>query len=311
LTKPELGRYHSIVPEQVTVPANETPKKLDAFLKKRFPVGYVRKLFRKNAVRLNGRRAEANDEVQPGNEIHLFIPFETQTGRSRPPRTLKTQPKVIFEDATIVVLDKPAGLAVHEGKNILKRDSVLGILEQKYRSQQITPKLVHRLDRNTSGVLIVAKNETTMRALEEAFYSGRVEKEYLCLVAGKLEQNQGKIDFPLPGRKGSKVRAFTRFRAIKKYSDVTFLQASIDTGRMHQIRLHFAKLGYPIVMDDQHGDFTFNKKFRKEYGLKRQFLHAARLSLHHNGKQQTWRAPLAADLEETLKALDLRRARAG
>jgi 23S rRNA pseudouridine955/2504/2580 synthase len=300
-----------IVPQQIIVPVSETAKTLESFLKKRFPIGYVRKLFRKNAVRVNGKRARPNDELQPEDDIQLYIPFEKQTGRSKSPGTLKAQPKIIFEDAALVVIDKPAGLAVHEGKAISKRDSVLGILEEKYRPQRVTPKLVHRLDRDTSGVLVIAKSENAMRALDEAFYKGHVEKEYLCLVAGKLGQNQGKIEFPLQGRKGSEVGALTTFRVIKKYSDVTLLRVSIETGRMHQIRLHFAKLGYPVVMDDQHGDFTFNKKFRKEYGLRRQFLHAARLSLSYNGKQQTWSAPLATDLQETLKALDLRHTRAG
>jgi 23S rRNA pseudouridine955/2504/2580 synthase len=292
------------VPQQIIVPAGETPKKLANFLKKRFPIGYVRKLFRQNGVKLNGKRARPNDQAKPGNEIQLFIPFQNETGGSKSRPRAQPALKLIFEDAALVVVDKPAGIAVHEGKGILKRDSVLGLLEEKYRPRHITPKLVHRLDRDTSGVLVVAKNDTTMRALEESFHSGQVEKEYVCLVVGRLEPNQGSIDFALPGRKGSEVRALTKFRVIKRFSDVTLLRVTIDTGRMHQIRLHLAKLGYPVVMDDQHGDFAFNNKFRKEYGLRRQFLHAVRFSLHHNGRQQTWSAPLASDLADTLKALD-------
>jgi RluA family pseudouridine synthase len=289
---------------EIIAAAGETPKKLENFLKKRFPIGYVRRLFRKNGVRLNGKRAQPGDPVQSGDRIQLFIPFENRTGASNLRKPAEPELKVIFEDRDLIVIDKPPGVAVHEGKETLKRDSIIGLLELNYRIQGITPKLVHRLDRDTSGVLLVAKNEKTLPALEESFASAQIEKEYICLVAGRLHANEGKIDYPLPGRHGLQVRASTRFRVIKRFPDVTLLRVWIDTGRMHQIRLHFAKLGYPVVMDDQHGDFTFNKKFRKEYGLKRQFLHATGLRLHHNGKKRVWKAPLAADLQNTLESLD-------
>ena len=92
---------------------------------------------------------------------------------------------------------------------------------------------------------------------------GRVEKEYLCLLVGRLQQNEGTIDLSLPGREGKPVRALTRFKVAKRFSETTLVRANIATGRMHQIRLHFARYGHPVVMDDQHGDFSFNKKFRK------------------------------------------------
>jgi 23S rRNA pseudouridine955/2504/2580 synthase len=91
---------------------------------------------------------------------------------------------------------------------------------------------------------------------------------------------------------------------VKRFSETTLLRVHIDTGRMHQIRLHFAKLGYPVVMDEQHGDFYFNRRFRKTFGLKRQFLHASKISLDHRGKQRIWTAPLPTDLDEALKALE-------
>jgi 23S rRNA pseudouridine955/2504/2580 synthase len=295
------------VPERIVLPPGETAKKLENFLKKRFPIGYVRKLFRKNALRINGKRAQADDLVQPGDEIQLFIPFESGIARSKSGPSVELD--IIFEDAGIVVINKPAGIAVHEGKNVLNRDSILGMLQAKYRGQPINPRLVHRLDRETSGVLLIAKDEATRRALEESFHNAAVEKEYICLVAGRVEQHQGKIDYPLPGRTGSEVPALTRFSVVKRFSDTTLLRVATATGRMHQIRLHFAKLGYPVVMDNQHGDFSFNKKFRKEYRLRRHFLHAARLSLVYDGKPKTWSAPVPADLRRVLKALDLSLAR--
>jgi 23S rRNA pseudouridine955/2504/2580 synthase len=285
---------------EMVLSAGEAPKKLENFLKKHFPIGYVRKVFRKNGVRINGRRGESDDVIRAGDRIQLYIPFEpeaTTASRSR------AKIDVVFEDESLLVINKPAGLAVHEGKTVSKSESLLGILEGQYRDRGIKPRLVHRLDKDTSGLLLVAENPQAATELESAFETGQVEKEYLCLVVGRLQTNEGKIDFPLPGRDGKPVRALTRFRVVKRYSEVTLVRAAIETGRLHQIRLHFAKLGYPVVADDQHGDFGFNKRFRKEYGLKRQFLHAERLRLNYAGKQREWIAPLAKDLDNTLRML--------
>jgi 23S rRNA pseudouridine955/2504/2580 synthase len=290
------------MPEEIVLAADEAPKKLRNFLKKRFPIGHVRKLFRKNGIRLNGKHPKPDDVVRAGDRIVFYIPFETS---GAPPRLGKAVARIeiIFEDDALLVIDKPAALAVHEGKTVAKRDSVLGILESRYRGKGIWPKLVHRLDKDTSGLLLVAKNETLAQELESRFESGGVGKEYLCLLAGRLPENEGVIDSPLPGRESSEVPAMTRFKVEKRFSDTTLARVRIETGRMHQIRLHFAKLGYPVVMDDQHGDFVFNKRFRKEIGLKRQFLHAASLTLDYGGKKRTWTAQLPSDLARTLELI--------
>jgi 23S rRNA pseudouridine955/2504/2580 synthase len=290
------------VHQEIVFPGDETPKTLENFLKKRFPIGYVRKLLRKNGVRVNGRRGKAGDLIAPGDHLQLYIPFERPAkspGRLRPPLD------IIFEDEGVLVINKPAGIAVHEGKEILKRDTVIGILESRYRSQGIVPRLVHRLDKDTSGVLAVAKSEKAAKELEACFESEKIDKEYLCLVAGRVQDKEGKVESPLPGREGKPVRAATRFRIETRFSETTLLRVWITTGRMHQIRLHCAALGYPIVMDDQHGDFGFNKRFRKSYGLKRQFLHAARLKLEYGGRTHVWIAPLPADLQQVLNALKI------
>jgi 23S rRNA pseudouridine955/2504/2580 synthase len=186
---------------------------------------------------------------------------------------------------------------------VSKQESLLGILESQYRDRGIKPQLVHRLDKDTSGLLLVAKNAQAATELAGSFETGKVDKEYLCLVVGRLQTNEGKIDFPLPGRDGKPVRTLTRFRVVKQFSEVTLVRVAIETGRLHQIRLHFARLGYPVVADDQHGDFGFNKRFRKEFALKRQFLHAEKLRVNYAGKNRAWTAPLAKDLEKTLQLL--------
>ena len=287
---------------EIALPDNETVKKLENFLKKQFPIGYVRKLFRKNSVRLNGRRAKPEDLVRAGDRIQLYIDFE-KPAETFKPRPALTKLDIIYEDNALVVLNKRAGIAVHEGKTVSKKESVLGILETQYRDRGIKPQLVHRLDKDTSGLLLVAKNPESAKELESCFETGAVEKEYLCLLVGRLPNNEGKIDFPLPGRGGNPVRALTRYRVVKKFSEVTLVRAAIETGRLHQIRLHFAKLGYPVVMDEQHGDFGFNKRFRKAYGLKRQFLHAEILKIQTKGKLLEWTVPLATDLGEILRLL--------
>ena len=287
---------------EIALPDNETVKKLENFLKKQFPIGYVRKLFRKNSVRLNGRRAKPEDLVRAGDRIQLYIDFE-KPAETFKPRPALTKLDIIYEDNALLVLNKRAGIAVHEGKTVSKKESVLGILETQYRDRGIKPQLVHRLDKDTSGLLLVAKNPESAKELESCFETGAVEKEYLCLLVGRLPNNEGKMDFPLPGRGGNPVRALTRYRVVEKFSEVTLVRAAIETGRLHQIRLHFAKLGYPIVMDDQHGDFGFNKRFRKAYGLKRQFLHAEILKIQTKGKLLEWTVPLATDLGEILRLL--------
>ena len=285
---------------EIVLPEHEAGKKLENFLKKEFPIGYIRKVFRKNAVRINGNRAKPDDLVRGGDKVQLFVDYERPTAQN----ILPVKFEIIYEDEALLVLNKPAGIAVHEGKTVRKKDSLLGMLEANCRDRGIKPQLVHRLDKETSGVLLVAKNAQTVEDLEKTFETRAVEKKYLCLVVGRLANKAGKIDFPLPGREGNPVRALTRYRVVKKFFDTTLVRVDIDTGRLHQIRLHFAELGYPVVLDEQHGDFAFNKRFRKEYGLKRQFLHAAKLRLKYKDRECEWTAPLARDLEQTLQSLE-------
>ena len=287
---------------EIILPSNETAKKLENFLKRQFPIGYIRKLFRKNGVRINGRRAKEDALIRAGDRIQLYIPFET-TKPVAAPSTSHAKIEIVFEDDALLVINKPAGLAVHEGRTVTKRGSILGTLESRYRDSAIKPQLVHRLDKDTSGLLMIAKNQLTADEMMSVFESGDVAKEYLALIVGRLPSPEGKIDFPLPGREGHPVHAVTRFKVIKRFSDTTLVRVGIETGRLHQIRLHFAKLGYPVVMDDQHGNFGFNKRFRKAYGLKRQFLHAEKLKIKYGGKQREWTAPVARDLQRSLQML--------
>ncbi len=288
------------MPQEIVIPPGEQPKRLENFLKKTFNIGYVRKLFRKNGVRLNGKRAAPEDTARSGDRIQLYIPYEKAKPSARPAGEMN----IIFEDDDLLVLNKPAGIAAHEGKGILKRDTILGQLEALYRPQNIAPRLVHRIDKETSGLLVAGKNDETTERLEALFKTGDVQKEYLALVAGTLRAKRDTIDSPLPGREGRPVTAVTHYKVEREFSDTTLARVRIDTGRMHQIRLHFASIHHPVIMDDEHGDFAFNKEFRKKYGLKRQFLHAAMIAFEHKGKKRSWTAELPDDLKRTLERLE-------
>ncbi|OGQ72632.1 MAG: hypothetical protein A3G94_05915 [Deltaproteobacteria bacterium RIFCSPLOWO2_12_FULL_60_16] len=288
---------------EIVIPQTEAPKRLENFLKKRFPIGYVRKLFRRNSIRLNGKRSGPDEIVRAGDRITLFLPFEEKRRSNAKPTPAPRGFKILFEDDDILIINKQAGIAVHEGKEILKRHSLLGMLEAAYRSRGIVPRLVHRIDKETSGLLVVAKSTSVVEDLEKRFEGGEVEKEYLALVAGRLSAREGSIDFPLPGREGSPVSALTHYRVEREYAQTTLVRVRMATGRMHQVRLHFAKLGHPIVMDVKYGDFTFNRQFRKTHGLKRQFLHASTIALEYRGKKRKWTAPLPDDVAAALRSL--------
>lgn len=288
---------------EIVIPQTEAPKRLENFLKKRFPIGYVRKLFRRNSIRLNGKRSGPDEIIRPGDRITLFLPFEEKPRPNARPTPSPAGFELLFEDDDILITNKHAGIAVHEGKEILKRHTLLGMLEAAYRPKGIVPRLVHRIDQETSGLLVVAKKAEVAEDLEKRFAAGEVEKEYLALVVGQLSASEGTINFPLPGREDRPVSALTHYRVEREYSQTTLVRVRMATGRMHQVRLHFAKLGHPIIMDVKYGNFGFNKQFRKSHGLKRQFLHASTITLEYRGKKRKWTAPLPDDLARTLSSL--------
>jgi 23S rRNA pseudouridine955/2504/2580 synthase len=292
------------VTQEILVPESVAGKNIENFLKHRFPIGYVRKLFRKNGVRLNGKRARAADLVHAGDRLSFYIPFEKKIRKIELEQPPPARFRSIFEDRDLSVIDKPPGLAVHEGKQVPKRRSLLGLLEAKHHAEGMAPKLVHRLDKDTSGILIVAKNEQAAQEIEKAFAEGNVRKEYLSLIAGCFALDSGTIDLPLLGREGKPVRAISHFRVIKRFSQSTYIRVKLETGRMHQIRQHCARIGHPIVLDDRYGDFAFNKQFRRRYGLKRQFLHAASIAVPYKGCVRKWTAPLPQDLMSVLRMLE-------
>ncbi len=151
---------------EIILPQDESAKRLENYLKKQFPIGYVRKVFRKSGVRVNGQRAKPNDVIGAGDRIQLYIPFEANADDHPSRRTFAPKSTYFLKTHPLLVINKPDGIAVHEGKTDRKPETLLGVLESRYRAAGIKPMLVHRLDKDTSGVLLVAKNSHSAKELE-------------------------------------------------------------------------------------------------------------------------------------------------
>jgi 23S rRNA pseudouridine955/2504/2580 synthase len=221
--------------------------------------------------------------------------------------------KPLFEDDWLLAIDKPAGVAVHGGSGV-----VLGAIEQlrAERPQQKFLELVHRLDRETSGVLMLAKKRSALTAFHAQLRQGAVEKRYLALVLGQWQNRKQSVELPLHkfvNRSGERrvvvdeegAAARTIFRLVRAWDRFSLLEAELKTGRTHQIRVHLAHLGYPIAGDDKYGDFAANKQLSRQ-GLKRMFLHAAVIAFRHP-QSAAWvriESPLAAELKAFVESLD-------
>jgi len=211
---------------------------------------------------------------------------------------------ILRETDDFWIVDKRAGFAVHDGPGIPPQRTLLARLAEYGAALGIAPQLVHRLDRDTSGCLVVAKNDRAVEFFRQAFARGQIHKEYLALVKGVFH-GDGTISRPLPGRRGENASALTHYVVERSFAraGVTLVRAVIETGRMHQIRLHFAATHHPVAGDEVHGDFPFNRSLRKGLGLKRQFLHARRIRFEYRGDRVEATAPLPPDLQEVLGRL--------
>jgi 23S rRNA pseudouridine955/2504/2580 synthase len=220
---------------------------------------------------------------------------------------------IVYEDADLLVLNKPAGVAVHGGSGL--SHGVIEVLRAARPGAQELD-LVHRLDRDTSGCLIVAKRRAALRDLHAQLREGRAEKRYLALVCGKWDLGQKRIDAPLAtgerrgGERHVAVRghgqvAVSTFRPVQFFGTVaTLMEVQIGTGKTHQIRVHAAHAGHPVAGDDKYGDRERNEVLRS-YGLNRMFLHAASIGVDRPGTHEplSVSAPLGADLHAVLEAL--------
>jgi len=295
--------------------------KLHKWMRKTFsgiPLSAIHKFLRTKKVKLNGKRAKGEEGLHEGDEVKIF--FDPGKGvekgasaisrRQISPKELAKWFPVVYEDEFLIAINKPPGIPVHPGSKVSLGKSIIEMAVQKYPSDNI--RLVHRLDKDTSGVLLLAKNGGTLRKLLKQLRSDGFQKHYQALVFGHLIKKSGTIDLPLQrqehGKKviaGSGKKSVTHFEVRKELENTTLVDVLLETGRTHQIRAHFAAIGHPLVCDDQHGNFAKNKIFRKKYGLKRQFLHASSLSFQHpeTAKRIQMVAPFPVDLKDVMDSL--------
>jgi 23S rRNA pseudouridine1911/1915/1917 synthase len=309
---------------QYIVGAEEQDLRLDVFLSRRDPSlsrAQVQRLIEQGAVQTGNRSAKASHKVRDGEEIRCKRP---------PAREYDVTPQdiplsILFEDESILVVDKPAGMVVHPAPGHQEGTLVNAIL---YHCRDLSgiggvlrPGIVHRLDKDTSGLLVVAKSDQAHHSLTEQFRQRLVKKTYHALIYGDIKEDQGTIDFPVgrhpEDRKKMSTRshrgrdAATRWQVHERYGAATLLHVEIKTGRTHQIRVHLHALGYPVVGDSVYGSARLANAIgdpaRRSVlkRMKRQALHAARLSFIHpvTGEWLTFTAPLAADMAELCRFL--------
>lgn len=291
----------------LTVDNESAGQRLDNYLLRELkgvPKTHVYRIIRSGEVRLNKGRAQADSRVQPGDLIRVPPIRLSERAEAKATQVVPSREfPVLFEDAVMLAIDKPAGVAVHGGSGVS-----FGVIEQLRQSRPQAPllELVHRLDRETSGVLLVAKKRSALKALQDQFRERETGKTYLALVKGVWPARKKVIDQPLhkyllpDGERRVKVttaddpdgmRSITLVKVLGQVSlaadsagdsDQVFslLAVTIKTGRTHQIRVHLASAGHPILGDDKYGDFELNKLLQRR-GLKRMFLHAWQLTLQH------------------------------
>lgn len=284
--------------------------RIDKFLRKvlkNVPLSAVYKLFRTGKVYINGTRIkEPSTKLNLGDVVQIIgedISKYNRDYKELKPTRMKLD--IVYEDETILAINKPAGVSVHPGKNVNKPSLIEGL---KYYGEKnnFEPFLVHRLDRETSGVMIIAKNRNTARELSELISSRNVEKKYITLVFGKVSNMV--IEEPIDNQYAKTVvRPIKHFKAYlnSEKIDLSLLEVDIETGRKHQIRKHLALKGFPIVCDKDYGDFRRNRQFTKKYGLKRHFLHCKQMRFTYNGKGYDINAPISEDLQNVVKLIEL------
>lgn len=304
-------------------------QRIDNFLTKTLkgvPKSHLYRILRSGEVRVNKKRIDATYKLAAGDLVRV-PPIRTSIapneGQLQKPVTARLEKSIIFEDDAMLVLDKPAGMAVHGGSGVSK-----GVIEQLRleRPQAKFLELVHRLDRETSGVLMVGKKRSALVALHEAMRRNQMDKRYFMLVHGHWTEKKKKVVLtlqkyllengerrvsvatgkPNPRAEDEGQTSETIFHLKAHYGNFSLLEAQLITGRTHQLRVQLAHLGFPIVGDDKYGDFALNKALQKQ-GLKRMFLHSAETTIRHPLKDEKLKlvAPLPSELQKFLDKLAL------
>jgi len=309
------------------VSADAAGQRLDKFLRRRLeslPLSHLYKLVRTKKVRVNGARAEVAQLLQPGDEITVHVLQAGQPPPPKPPEAIRQDFKVLYEDEHILAVDKPSGLAIHPGSGITGEtlvDQVRAYLARQgvqTPEGEFKPSPAHRLDRETSGVVVIAKTRQAMVRLTETFTAGEADKTYLALAKGRFQRESGSVDLRLAEhqqtyaskqQRGVNLQAaLTHWKKLAGGPEATLLELTIETGRTHQIRRHLEAIGHPVVGDSKYGDFPFNRIAQRQWGVRRMFLHSARLALAHplTKKRLIFESPLPKELADCLPRAGIR-----
>jgi 23S rRNA pseudouridine955/2504/2580 synthase len=280
------------------------------------PKSHIYRILRSGEVRVNKGRVQADYRLQLGDQVRV-PPVRVAQREDRPEAPARDFP-VVFEDDAVLVIDKPAGVAVHGGSGVS-----FGIIEQlrRARPQAKFLELAHRLDRETSGLLIIGKKRSALVRLQDDFREATMGKRYFALVKGRwlnqtqhirqplykylIENGERRVRVDPEGKSAhSIVRLVRRWQTGQGY--FSLLEVELKTGRTHQIRVHLTNAGFPLLGDDKYGDFSLNKELQR-LGLKRMFLHAAKLEMRHplTGETLALEASLPPELNEFLRRLDI------
>ncbi len=303
--------------ETVEVPEDRDGQRIDNFLCGRLkgvPKSHVYRLLRTGQVRVNGKRAKPDLRIAAGDAVRIPpVRIAERADPGAPPagQAARVEASILSEDREFLVIDKPAGVASHGGSGVS-----FGAIELLRAARpRDTLELAHRLDRDTSGVLVLAKKRSALTRLQAEIREGRVEKRYLALLAGTLPQQKLIVDVPLRksvlqgGERMVRVDddgkpSRSRFSEVERFDEATLAEIAIETGRTHQIRVHSAHIGHPVAGDEKYGEREFNRAMR-ERGLKRLFLHAARFEFSIGERSYGFSAPLPDELKRVLDALAL------
>lgn len=299
----------------VKVTQDRDGQRLDNFISARLkglPRSVIYRIIRTGQVRVNGGRAKPATRLETGDIVRIPPASIRENNKGDIPQSVLQLLKnaVVYEDHGIMVIDKPAGMAVHGGSGLAW--GVIDAVREMRPGSNVD--LVHRLDRGTSGCLLLALSGDALRELNKQVSDNQLEKRYLCLMDGTLKQDLVEVDEPIgqyerAGQKFMRVdplgkHARTTFRLLQKYPGYSFAEVQLHSGRTHQIRVHAAHLGMPLAGDDRYSTSAQQKSWKSK-GLKRLFLHAHQISFYtQDGEQQLVSAPLPDELKQTLEKLE-------
>ena len=300
----------------VEVDSDRAGQRLDNFLSgklKGVPRSAVYRMIRTGQVRINGGRCKAASRLEEGDKVRIPPAHTRDKGEVVVSDRVMQQLEdaIIYESQDLIVVNKPSGMAVHSGSGLPW--GLIDAIRQNRPEEYV--ELVHRLDRETSGCLVLARNGAALNALSAQFRDGQVQKRYLCLMNGQMRESVIEVDAPLRkvqsgntgqvevDEEGGKP-ALSRFHLLQSYRDCSYAEVELFTGRTHQIRAHAKHIGLPLAGDDRYASRESLKKWKKR-GLGRIFLHAHRLGLKTpSGESLVCDAPLPAPLRKALDGLE-------